>query len=159
MTGRGVWVQFWRWLPFPCPTSALRLQFCADEDFQSVREIEELGLDGGWEMTAVPSPVSPSQHHKRDFSVCSLVFPMSVWWRKSQKRVKPSLCLWHSPVSPHLTLAIHYKFLAESSYWFTWPWVVSHISKCLGLISSWRWLSLISFYVNHLPCDTSSFMG
>lgn len=103
MTGRGVWVQFWRWLPFPCPTSARRLQFCTDEDFQSVREIEELGLDGGWEMTAVPSPVSPSQYHKRDFSVCSLVFPMSVWWRKSQKRVKPSLCLWHSPVSPHLT--------------------------------------------------------
>lgn len=87
----------------------------------------------------------------------STLAPRSSLWApgggKAWNTVWTSLCMRCPPVSPHSPLAIHYKFLAESSHWLMWQWVVSHISKCSGLVSSRRCLSLFIFQVNWLPCD------
>lgn len=63
MRGNGVSVQFQRWVPSPVtPRNTPKgLQFCAilptdDKSELAAGETEELGLDGGWAVTAIPLP-------------------------------------------------------------------------------------------------------
>lgn len=138
-----------------CVQAAVLCLHPTDEDFVSVGEREEIGLGRGSAEAAIPFP---SQYQSRGHSACSQVFPVSTWWRKSLKgsgnlpvSMAPS-CEPTFALSNSLQVSHRIFLLADTA------WVVSHISKCSGLVSSRRCLSRFIFQVNWLPCDFVGFI-
>lgn len=88
--------------------------------------------DGSGQGSAQAAISFPSQHHSGGLSAHSLPgLPCEhLVEEKPETQCEPP-CMQCPPVSPRSPLAIHYKFLAESSHWLMWQWVVSHYKQML----------------------------